>query len=68
MRPLITLVVLCTVFFVTVNAVPVLPPGYKLETLRDRDAQAGSELEQAYIVCQCRKQSPFSCEHKSGSE
>ena len=49
MRPLITLVVLCTAFFITINAAPVLPSGYKLETLRERDAQAGSELEQASV-------------------
>ena len=49
MRSLITLVVLCTVFFITINAAPVLPSGYELETLGNRDAQTGSELEQASV-------------------
>ena len=49
MTSLITVVVLCTAFLVAINAAPVLPSGYELETLRDRDAQAGGELEQASV-------------------
>jgi hypothetical protein len=51
MKPVnvITLVVLCTAFFVTVNAAPVLPSGYESEMLSDSSIQAGSELGQTFI-------------------
>jgi hypothetical protein len=69
MKPLIMLVVLCTAFFVRLNAAPVLPSGYESDTvLRDSSIQSDDEMVLALFGTPSTKSSEVHVQSGSSNE